>query len=72
MARNPGHIAVTIIVGLFLGGLLAALSVAAAPPAWRGPWIPVVAGLAGLGLAALLRRPVRRRGRFPSDVTDDR
>lgn len=68
MARNPGHIAVTIIVGLVMGGLFAALSVAAAPPAWRGPWIPVVAGLAGLGLAALLRHPHHRRGRIQSDV----
>jgi hypothetical protein len=71
MARNPGYILITIIIGLVMGGLLAALSVAAAPPAWRGPWIPVVAGLAGLGLAAWFRRPPRH-GRPTASLPGDR
>jgi hypothetical protein len=55
MATSLGQAAWTIVVGLLVGGLLASLSVVAAPPQWRGPWIPRVAGAAGLLLAALIR-----------------
>jgi hypothetical protein len=61
MAGQVGQIVLIVFAGLVIGGLFASFAMVAAPLAWRGPWIPVVAGLAGVLFAALIRRLLTRQ-----------
>lgn len=56
MAVQVGPVVLTVFAGLVIGGLLASFAMVAAPVEWRGPWIPVVACVAGVAVAALVRR----------------
>ena len=71
MAIRIGRAILTVLIGLFMGGLFASFAVAAAPPEWRGPWIPLVAGLVGVVLTALVRR-LGQPGRPGPPDEDDR
>jgi hypothetical protein len=53
--------AIIVATGTLLAGPLAALSLALAPEAWRGPRLAWLIWAACAGLVALLRRRHRRR-----------
>jgi CHASE2 domain-containing sensor protein len=63
---------ITVVLGLFAAGLLASLSIVAAPAAWRGPVVPALAALAGLGIVGLLRRPRQAAGVRPGRPETER
>ena len=61
MRHTLREAAIIAVAGTFLAGPLAALSLAFAPEAWRGPHLAWLIWAACLGLVALTRRRHRRR-----------
>lgn len=61
MRRTLREAAIIAAAGTFLAGPLAALSLALAPEAWRGPHLVWVIWAACVGLVALMRRRHSRR-----------
>lgn len=61
MRRTLREAAIIAAAGTFLAGPFAALSLALAPEAWRGPHLAWLIWAACVGLVALMRRRHSRR-----------